>query len=59
MEVIKIIEEMSKDGVNWELFSEHYKPEGAIIILDEQYHLQKLEMIRRGYVYWRTTIKSI
>jgi hypothetical protein len=59
MEVIKIIEEMSKDGVNWELFSERYKPEGVTIILDEQYHLQKLEMIRRGYVYWRTTIKSI
>jgi len=59
MEVIKIIEEMSKDGVKWELFSECYKPEGVTIILDEQYHLQKLAMILRGYVYWRTTIKSI
>jgi hypothetical protein len=56
---VKIIEEMSKDGIELIRFSERYKPEGTVLILDENYHFAKIARILQGYIFWRTKIEEV
>ncbi len=56
---VHYIEEMSRDGVEWVIFTERWLPENEHFEFEHFYLIQKLICIAEGYRYWRIKIEPV
>lgn len=55
---MRIVELMSRDGETWFVFADYLVPDCSRIVFDEEYHIRRLKLVAKGWIYWRTEVKK-